>query len=169
MNPNVRAHAATICFALIGLGVIFFRPLDWTFALPQIIFYAVLTINTYFSIQFFTPLTPKSFYQLLVDAALVVAYISLGLSIGFPYAFAFCALLIFVVAPMKYTHKLDLIPHTTLLRKKILIDLCGALMCTVVLGLTIFGYPLFAAWLLAILFSAANVYLLLMNPMYRHI
>ena len=169
MKPNTRAHAATALFALIGIAIFFVRSMDWTFALPHLIFYLVLTINTFFSIQFFTPLTPRSIYQVLVDAALVAIYIGLALSIGFPTQFAFFALLVFVVAPMKYAHKLDLIPHTRLIRKKILIDLWGTLMCTGVVGLTIFGLPILAAWILAVLFAIANIYLLLMNPMYRHI
>jgi hypothetical protein len=167
MKPTSREHIATTCFALLAAWALLFRVSSWEIALPHAIFYTVLIVNTFFSIRFFTPLTPRSHYQTLVDGALVVIYAALALSIGWPIAFSFAALALFVVAPMKYTHKLELIPHTKLLRKKILIDLWGTVLCLAVLGGTILGYAPESAWALAIIFSLANVYLLFVKPMYR--
>ncbi|MBP9757912.1 MAG: hypothetical protein KBD06_04895 [Candidatus Pacebacteria bacterium] len=169
MNSKTRALGATLLFAAVGFWSVLFHNVPWEFSVPHIIFYTVLTINTYFSVRFYTAFTPESTFQSAIDFALVAAYIALGLSIGIPLAFAFFALLIFTLAPSKYAHMLGTTPYDATLRKKILIDLLGTLMCVLVLGVTIAGLQLKAAWMLAILFTLANIYLLLIRPMYRHV
>ncbi len=166
-NPTVKAWAATAVFSLVGLWTLVYRAPQAPELLPQTIFYAVLVLNTFFSIRFYSALQPKNTSQLFIDAVLVVLYATLALSLGRPVAFAYAALWLFLMAPQKYALMLELIPHTTLLRNKILIDLSGTVLCAAILGATIAGYSLAGAWALAALFALANVYFLLIRPMYR--
>ncbi len=169
MTPQRRALVATILFSIVGFWSVLFHNVPWEFSIPHILFYAVLTINTFFSVRFFSAFTPESMFQSLVDGALAVSYVALALSIGIPVAFTVCALIIFTIAPMKYAHILGKTPHDKTLRKKILIDLMGTMMCVVVLVLTLCGMELDAAWLLAVMFAMANVYLLAIRPMYAFV
>lgn len=167
MNPNIRALAATLLFSAAGLWSVFFRAAPWNFLLPHLLFYMVLVFNTYFSVRFYSGITPDTTFQFLIDGALVVSNLALALTIGLPLPFAVCAVVLFTIAPAKYAHMLGQTPHVKTLRKKILIDLLGAIMSSSVMILTLFGYDSEAAWTLAILFGLANVYLLAINPMYR--
>ncbi len=166
-NPTVKAWAATVVFSFIGLWTLVYRAPQVPELLPQTIFYAVLVLNTFFSIRFYSALQPKNASQFLIDAVLVILYAVLALSLGRPVAFAYAALWLFMMAPQKYALMLGFVPHTVLLRNKILIDLSGTVLCAAILGATIAGYSLAAAWALAGLFVLANVYLLLIRPMYR--
>lgn len=163
---ELKAWIATGVFAIVGIVGAYLAP-SVGVALPHLLFYTVLTYNTFFSVRLFVRIEPHTFEQMLIDAALTIAYILLGLSIGHAWSFAFCALGIFGIAPLKYTRMLDVVPHTRFLRKKITIDLLGTLLCITIIGLTIAGYPLLAAWMLAGIFALANVYFLGINPMYR--
>lgn len=167
MNPKIRALSVTILFSVVGVWAILFHSVPWEYVVPHVLFYAILTLNTYFSVRFYTAFTPESAFQTGIDLALAGAYIALALSIGIPVAFSFFALLIFVVAPAKYAHLLGKTSHDATLRKKILIDLLGTIMCVGVLGLTLAGLEYKAAWILTGLFGIANLYLLGIRPMYR--
>jgi hypothetical protein len=169
MSPKIRALAATILFSITGCWALLFHTIPWEFVIPNGIFYAVLTINTYFSIRFYSAFTPDEPFQTFIDLLLAASYIGLALTIGIPVAFAFFALLIFVVAPAKYAHMLGKTPHDKTLRRKILIDLLGTFTCAFVLGLSLIGLELKAAWILAVLFTLANIYLLAIKPMYRFV
>lgn len=169
MNPNTRALGATILFSVAALWALLFHAVPFEFVWPHALFYATLTINTYFSVRFYSAFTPETTFQYLIDGALTLAYIALALSIGLPVPFALCALLVFAIAPAKYAQMLGATAYDKTLRKKILIDLLGTSMCVAVLGITLLGYESQGAWLLAGLFAAANVYLLLIKPMYRHV
>ncbi len=169
MSPKNRALAATILFSVVGMWSILFHSVPWEFVVPHVIFYAVLTLNTFFSVRFYTSFTPPSLFQSFIDIALAAAYIGLALTIGIPLAFAFFALTVFTIAPAKYAHMLGRTAHDATLRKKILIDLLGTVMCVFVLGLTLVGFEQKAAWILAALFTAANIYLLAIKPMYTFV
>ncbi len=169
MTPAIRALAATILFSIVGISSLFFHDTVSQFTLPNALFYTVLTINTYFSVRFYSAWTPTSIIQTAIDLALMVAYIALGLSIGTPLAFSFFALIVFAIAPVKYANLLGKTPYNATLRKKIFIDLLGTALCVVVLGLTRTSVALPAAWFGAGLFTLANVYLLCIRPMYRHV
>jgi hypothetical protein len=135
--------------------------------LPHAIFLAVLLLNTFFSIRFFANIQPNDRAQMLMDIALAIIYILLALTLGHPISFALSALALFILSPAKYALMLEVIPHTKLLKKKILINLLGAGACTLLLTSAFFEYPLFGAWAFATAFALANVYLLYVNPMYR--
>lgn len=169
MNPKTRALAATILFSIVGCWALLFHIIPWEFVVPNGIFYIVLTINTYFSVRFYSAFTPDEPFQTFIDLLLAAAYIALALVIGIPVAFAFFALLVFTIAPAKYAHMLGKTPYDKTLRRKIMIDLLGTFMCACVLGLSLIGLELKAAWILAILFTLANIYLLAIKPMYRHV
>jgi len=166
-NPNRRAWIASIGFALAGIISFIIVPSSrilW----PETIFYTVLVINTFFSVRLFARVAPENWQQMFVDAALALSYLALAFSLGTEWAFPFFALCIFVAAPIKYALMLGAVPHSDLLRKKLLIDLSGTTLCILaLLAAVFFDYPVAAAWTLAIIFSLANIYLLLVKPMYR--
>lgn len=169
MNPRLRAFLVTYLFSTVGLWSVFFHAPSGIFVVPHALFYAVLTLNTYFSVRFYSVFTPDSLFQTGIDLALAAAYICLALSIGLPLAFSLFALVIFIIAPAKYAHMIGSTAHDATLRRKILIDLLGTALCMLVFALTLTYHELSAAWIFAVLFGAANIYLLGINPMYRHV
>ena len=169
MSSKTRALGATILFCAAGFWAVLFHNVPWEYVYPHILFYTVLTINTFFSIGFFSSFTPESTFQSGIDFALAAAYIGLALMIGIPLPFSYFALLIFILAPLKYAALSGKTPYNATLRRKILIDLSGTLLCAVVLALTLLQMAWEAGWILAILFALANIYLLLIRPMYRHV
>lgn len=167
MSPFSRAVLATTYFTLAGvLGVLFVAPHNM-YVLPHALFYAVITLNTFFSVRLYASIQPAAAAQYALDALLTGIYTALALSIGRPEWFAAAALAIFIAATPKYAHMLGRIPHDALLRRKILIDLSGVAFCALVFAGTAFGYPYESAWVLAVVFALANVYHLLIHPMYR--
>ena len=167
MSPATKALFATAVFSLAGIvSVVLVAPHN-EFLVPHILFYAVLTLNSYFSVRFYSAIQPKSISQTLVDTLLVVVYLGLALSIGQPLSFALFALFVFIVATPKYALMRGVIPHDALLRRKILIDLSGVAFCALVVVCTLLGYSWESAWVLGVGFALANVYHLLIYPMYR--
>lgn len=131
------------------------------------IFFAVLLLNTVFSVRFWRPLQPANYTQGAIDGALIMAYILLAIRIGSAVEFMFFALLLFLLATMKYVLMLGQVPHLRTVRKKILIDLLGALLCATALLLTLMGEVEIGAWLLTGVFVLANIFLLWVRPMYK--
>ena len=166
-NPTVKTWTATIAFSLAGLISVLFYASVSPVLLPHVIFYAVLVVNTFFSVRFFSHIAPENKSQFAIDTVLVILYLALASSMGYPFTFAFFALCLFIAASSKYPLLLLVISQTNVLKRKILIDLMGTAACAAVLGATVAGYPLEAAWAAAIGFTLGNVYFLLINPMYR--
>jgi hypothetical protein len=166
-DPIVKTWLATIAFSLAGVASLLFLTPVSAVLLPQVIFYGVLVLNTFFSVRFFSRIAPENLSQIEIDTVLVVLYFALAASLGRPVSFAFFALCLFIAASSKYPLLLLVIPQTDILKRKILIDLLGTATCAAILGATILGYALEAAWAAAILFTLANVYLLAIKPMYR--
>lgn len=167
-SPNIKAWFVMITFALIGIVGWALLVTDWWSALPLGIFYATITMNTYFSVKLFASITPpENKLQHIMDLLLVVFYLLLVPSFPYPTAYMFFALCIFITAPIKYALLLTVIPYEHLLKRKILIDLLGTSLCAAVLGGALLGYPLESAWVLAVVFLLANIYLLAIRPMYR--
>lgn len=161
-----KAWSATVVFAIAGIVGFLIAPFSLAVC-AQVIFYSVLTLNTFYSVRLFLRLEPRTVEQFLIDTALGCTYMALGFSIGHAWSFAFCALSIFVLAPIKYIRMLDVVPHTRFLRKKLTIDILGTILCTVVMGIVISGYGTIGMWVLAIVFALANIYFLRVDPMYR--
>lgn len=166
-NPTIKAWVATLAFSLAGITSLFFAAPISSYLLPHGIFYAVLVINTFLSIRFFSALAPENHSQMAIDIVLVLLYLALAFSIGRPLTFAFFALCLFIAASSKYPLLLLVILQTDVLKRKILIDLMGTAACAAILAATILGYAFEAAWAAAIGFTFANVYLLRVKPMYR--
>ena len=165
-HARKRASIGVAFFAVIGaLGIMWMRPLSTL--IPDLIFYGVLLVNTYYSVECFALLAPKHYTQNIADAALVVSYCLAGLYLGDPLAFPFFIFLVFLIAPFKYVLMLSVSGHIVFLRKKILIDLAGTAATFAALFLALAGFPVYAAWGIALGFAAANVYLLYVKPMYR--
>jgi len=167
VSPVQKAWFVTCLFALIGLFAFFFVAPDTHIAWPDSLFYGIIVLNTFFSVRLFSHITPPSFWQALTDGALVLAYVALALAIGSEWAFPFFALCIFIAAVIKYALMLRIVPHEDVLKRKIIIDMLGVALCATALGVALAGWTLTSAWLLAIVFTIANIYLLLIKPMYR--
>jgi hypothetical protein len=171
LHPRTKALIVSAVFSVGGVIGWYFaqeRSPDSFTTLPFVIFYIVLTINTYHSIKLFSSITPmEDRAQRLVDLLLGISYLFLAYSFANPVGFFIGVLFLFILAPIKYILLLGMIPHSHLLKRKITIDLMGTLLAGVSLASALIGYPTQSAWFLAIMFLAANVYLLLINPMYR--
>jgi hypothetical protein len=165
-TPTTRAFAATAIFLIAGLGAWFFLVPDWRSAWPRAFLYVVLLVNTYFSVRFFSRLLPRTVSQAVVDGVLVVLYLALALSIGHAAAFMFLALCIFVAANAKYALLLTVISDKGTVKRKILIDTLGAALFAAGLAGTLVGYEAESGTAVVIIFAAANVYLLVLHPMY---
>ena len=161
-----KAWAVTAGFTVVGLIALYLAPRSLVLV-PQVLFYAVLILNTFYSVRFFHRIQPVYVSQALVDIVLVVVYTILAFAFGHALLFSYMALWVFLIAPVKYTLMLNHTPHTGALKQKILIDLLGTGFMALVLGIFLAGYVLTSAWLLAIVFALANVYFLFMRPMYR--
>ncbi len=136
-------------------------------SLPIIIFYIILIINTYFSINFFSKIIPKNILsQNIVDIILFTLYILLSFSFNVPIMFVFMACIFFTIATIKYVLLLGNMNHEKVLKKKIMIDSLGIILMQIVLGLIITNYQTFGLWFLVIVFAISNFYLLLLKPMY---
>ena len=166
-NPTAKSVLATGVFSLAGIISALFYSVVSPFLLPHFIIYAVLVVNTYFSIRFWSGLQPKDSRQLLIDAVLVAAYLALAFSIGEPMYFALAALTLFALATFKYVLMRGRTSYEAIVERKTGIDALGALACAVLTLGMFLGYPLEATWLFAIGFTLANVYLLFIKPMYR--
>ena len=168
-SATKRAWMAVIGFSLAGIiGFTFVAPDGTRIVWPEILFYALLVLNTFFSVRLFASIMPEDRSQMLVDTVLVVCYIGLALSLGREWAFPFFALCIFVAAPIKYALVVGSVPYSQLLRKKLIIDLLGAALCAfALLGAVFLNYPLTTAWLFATIFALANIYVLVIRPLYR--
>ena len=166
-NPAAKSVLATIAFSLAGtISALFYSTVS-PFLLPHFVIYAVLVVNTYFSIRFWSALQPADIRQTLIDGVLVLAYLALAFSMGEPVYFAFAAFALFALATFKYVLMRGRTSYETIVERKTGIDALGALACAVlVLGMFL-GYPLEATWLFAIGFTLANIYLLFIRPMYR--
>jgi hypothetical protein len=141
---------------------------DWHQSLPLVIFYTLLVINTFPSVELFSSIVPQEDGQhALADVLLALMYFFLAASLGNPPQFALCATVMFLIAAGKYTLMLYDIPHPHLLQRKIRIDLLGALLCAVVLAAMNLGWILAAGWTLAILFALASIYVLGVKPLYH--
>ena len=166
-NPTVRAWVATVAFTAAGIAGYLLGERT-PYLMPHALFYAVLVLNTFFSIRLFARIAPETVAQKAIDAALVASYFALALSIGDAWLFLLAALVLFVFAPVKYVLMLGSVPHLLYLRKKLLLDLSGTFMSAAALiGALLLADPLQSAWAMTIVFTLANIYLLAIRPMYR--
>ena len=167
MKSSTKAWLVALAFSIVGVTSLLFNAPSSTYLISHILFYTVLTLNSFFSIRLFSAIQPHTTSQTVVDVLLFVIYILLAFSIGRATLFAFLALCVFVAATPKYALMLNVVREGSLLKRKILIDCSGIALCTIVLGGTFLGYESISAWFLAGIFTLANVYFLFIRPMYR--
>ena len=102
-----------------------------------------------------------------MDLILASLYVAGAVLIGQRLPFIMVALCLFIVATIKYAM---LLPNNQefrlILANKIAIDSLGSLLCTLGVCGVLLGYGRQTDIALAALFAAANVYLLLIRPMY---
>lgn len=166
-HPEQKARFVAVLFAIIGIAAWLALERN-VFSFPLALFYAVITINTYFSVRFFSGLMPsEDALQHVLDVVLAIFFLLLALHFAHPIIFVFFALCLFIAATLKYALLIHTFAHPIVLRRKILIDLLGIILCAVILGLMLAGAVFYATWAFALIFLAANAHLLILRPMYR--
>ena len=158
---------ATLMFSAAGVVGLLLAPRDSPALAPTALFYTVLVINTFFSIRFFAHLPPTKRDETRIDGILTILYLALALTIGRAVPFMGIATVLFLSAIAKYALLLRLIEYPRTLHRKMAIDSLGALLCLATLVGAWAGFAIESAWALAVVFAAANVFLLLVRPMYR--
>lgn len=168
-HPTTKAAVVTALFSVAGLIGCYTANANWPYVMPMLVFYIVLTINSFFSIRLFSTITPvEDATQRILDLVLMAVYFLLAYSFDNTKMFLIITLFLFIVAPLKYSFLLlGKVPYPKLLKKKITIDLLGTLLAASVIAGFEAGYTYESAWALAIIFTAANVYLLFIDPMYK--
>lgn len=166
-SPQTKTISATIFFIVAGL-IGLMRVTEWDASVPLIIFYAVITLNTYYSVKLFTDIVREhTVLQDLVDVILVCLYVYLAWNFSNPFIFSVTVLSLFIVATTKYILLFGKIPHINLLKRKISIDSAGIAMGIIAVTIMIYGNPTYGSWFLAAVFGVANSILLYIKPMYR--
>lgn len=167
-NGTIKAVVACSAFAVAGVIGSSLLP-SGTEAPILAGYYAVLVLNTFFSIRAFAAITPKNTVQGVFDGVLALIYIALACSFGSVLQFSAFSFVLFALAIGKYAHLNTLIARKNFLRRKMRINGLGALLSAVAFVTALMGFSTLAAWMLFVFFALANVYLLGINPMYRMI
>ncbi len=163
-----RAMAATIGFGSFGVLAATTLVHNWTIAWPLVLFYAIIVVNTYFSVRAFSSITPAdTTNQKAIDFIIACIYLSLATQFENPVGFTAIAALLFVACIVKYKLLALVTPtHRKFIQRKIILDWLGALLCT----LAILGVATHYSYIATILFTTinalANVYLLAIKPFY---
>lgn len=167
LRPNTRALLAVVCFSLALLAGLLFTAGSPSSKLPMGIFYALLIVNTYFSVKLFGAITVYDRKQNLIDCVLFLFYLGMAFSVGKPALFAFLLAVFFAVATLKYVFMLGAVPHPQLLKRKITADILGTMFGLAVFGGVVLGYETFSLWAMAAVFGLANVGMFFVYPLYR--
>jgi hypothetical protein len=167
MKPRTKSILIIIILAMSFLSSIFLSKTFSSYAFPISIFYILLAINTYFSVDFFAKIIPETLNQKIIDFVLIIFYIVMIFQINKPLYFSVILSLFFVVATIKYIDLLGILPQPKLLKRKIMADCLGGVLGLITLIGIIFGYIMLSLWFLVIVFAIANIYLFFINPLYR--
>jgi len=155
------------CGLFVVFGAIAWRAEGTTAILPLIAYYCVLVLNTFFSINAISAITPNNVWQNFFDGALVCIYALLAFSFFSVPLFTAVSSLLFVFSFGKYVHLDRIVNYRLFLRRKMRINALGFILSLTAFGIALSGYATAAAWLLFITFAIANIYLLAIKPMYR--
>jgi len=166
-----KATLVTTLFAVLGVASLIIHRtntrVDWLLALPLIIFYATLCINTFFSVRLFSSLIPPDdIAHNVIDLVLAILYATLAWFLYDRNLFIFIAGLMFAGATIKYSYALKNIPYKELLRKKIFIDNIGTFISIITYAASIFVHPSLFLWIWSIGFLITNIYILYIKPLY---
>ena len=154
-------------FTASGALFAWLRVTDLAASAPLLLFYSVLVVNTVFSVRLFDRVIPRDRHQTAIDCALIALYVLLASQFHSPRSFTMVATLLFATATMKYVFLTGRVPWTRLLRRKIRIDAIGTLACALALAGVLAGHAPVATWALAIANLVGNVYVLVLQPLYR--
>lgn len=161
-----RAAAVAVFFGL-SLLLAISSVTDWAKSWPLVLFYAVLLLNTYFSVRSFASITPKEHIgQQLIDFALVACMLLLLINLNSALNFIALTTLLFIIATLKYIFLSEIAGYSKLMYMKIRIDALGILFCFLTLLAALWGYPRQASIVWALIFVLANFYVLHWNPHY---
>jgi len=163
----VKAFFVSLFFALAGCFGAIKGVTDWKTSLPLVIFYAILIINTFFSIRCFN-LVPfkRKREQHIIDTLLAVSYLLLATSFRSLYVFALSSMVLYVVATFKYILLFSEGQNKKLLRRKIFIDALGISASILALGGILMGFSFISSWIFTSLFFLVNVYIFFIKPLY---
>ncbi|MFA5714476.1 MAG: hypothetical protein WC998_01885 [Candidatus Paceibacterota bacterium] len=164
MSAKLKAYFFTVLFSVIG-SIMIWKNFNLA-AVPLILFYVILIINSFFSIEFFSKITPDNNEQKVIDLSMVAIYLILILNLGNEFRYLLSSAVLFVVATLKYVLLLGTV-DIKILKRKIIIDLFGGIACILALVGSLAGYGEVTNWIWALVFLFANVYLLVIKPMYR--
>jgi hypothetical protein len=162
----LRAIGATIAFTVAGLAGLLLAPQPWAAKAPNAAFYAVLVVNTFFSVRFFDALPPQGRDERVIDAILAITYLALAATMGGQFWFGLASTSLFAAAVAKYVLLLRVMDRRAVLVRKIKIDALGVVLCATATAGALLWDRLATAWAQTIVFAIANVYLLAVNPMY---
>ncbi|MBI4085883.1 MAG: hypothetical protein HY433_01405 [Candidatus Liptonbacteria bacterium] len=164
-----KAMLATAGFAFFGT-LFLFTVDNFLYALPALVFYAMLVINTYYSIRCFSSIASENDkIAKVIDIGLAVLYLALASAFDDIQRFLTIALFLFELATLKYIMllKASAPEYKNLIRNKILLDALGVISCSLALTLALLGYSFYSIWFLAMLLLAANIRLILIKPFYK--
>lgn len=162
-----RAIIGTVVFSLFGIfGSLYFVH-DWVLSLPLILTYAALIYDTFFSVRYFSTITPADdTIQKIFDVLLIICYAVIALNIANPLRFMYAMAVMFIFATGKYFFLRRRIGISIILARKIHVDIIGAVAYSLVTIPIFLGLVWQASWLLLILYIIANIQILWRNPLY---
>ena len=168
-NAEIKAWIFTTIFALAFLITWIFDSFDWHKAIPLLIFYCIFLFNTFFTIRFFSRVTPPyNFVHGSIDIILASLYIAMAAHIENPPYFIFFTLLVFAVTSVKYTLLLGNNEEDySLLKRRLLINMSGVCGCALVIGGILTGYTRSSIWAWVIAFILANIIIFSLWPFYK--
>jgi hypothetical protein len=164
----ISLQALLACLGFAAIGIWSWSCLEDSSAplgAAQAPFFFVLVFNTYFSIVCFSNTGSSGWEQRIFDVLLGAIYIFLGFEIGRSPDFEATSLALFLVATLKYV-SLERRVQSRVIERKIKLDLIGSALCLAGLTSSLSGHSLEGAWVTSTVFFLANIYLLLVKPMY---
>ena len=164
---RTRIWLAGAGFTAFGAFFTWLRVTDLAVSAPLLLFYAVLIVNTVFSVRHFDRVVPRDHLQTVIDYTLIALYILLSAQLHNPKAFTLVATLLFGTATMKYVLLIGRVEWTKLLHRKIRVDIIATLACALALAGVLAGHATIATWTLATITLVGNIYLLVIRPLYR--
>lgn len=168
-SVNRRVLFGTSVFSFFGLLGTIVLVDNWVVSLPLILTYAVLVYDTFFSVRYFSAITPvNDSVQNFFDLILIISYGLIALNLNNPLGFMASTSGMFLIATGKYIVLRQRIGGSTILSRKVHIDILGAVgygLCTVPI---FFGWIWQASWVLFIAYTMVNIQILWRNPLYPY-
>ena len=165
-NATRLAACATVGFTAAAVAGSLWTVRDWASSWPLLGFYALLVINTFFSIRCFSSIAPRQAApQIVIDCALVALYFYLAFQFANVTRFLWVSVVLFLVAILRHAFMLHTPGYVKLLTRKLLLNLLAAAGCGAALVGVAVGLPQsLVIWLGG--FLLANIYILLVSKMY---